>query len=206
MSRAERIYDWWGRHPKLYKTTSVQSPAVRRERAFSRLDLSEGERVLEMGCGPGVNFGPLRNAVGPTGTVVGLDFSAEMVQQATRRVRDHDWSNVHAVRGDATHAGFTTDSFDAAIAPLALSTMPNVQRALENIQDTLRPNGRLVVVELDVFQEGPLKLLNPLYRRFMKYVFGRQLDTDVLTELRTVFETVDVETFDYGSSWVALAE
>ena len=206
MSRAERIYDWWGRHPKLYRTTSVQSPAVRRERAFSRLDLSAGEKVLEMGCGPGVNFEPLRNAVGPTGTVVGLDFSAEMVQQATRLIRDYNWSNVHAVRGDATQAGLASDTFDAVIAPLALSTMPNVQRALENIQDALRPNGRLVVVELDVFQEGLLQLLNPLYRRFMKYVFGRQLDTDVLTKLQGAFETVDVETFDYGSSWVALAE
>lgn len=159
-----------------------------------------------MGCGPGVNFEPLRNAVGPTGTVVGLDFSAEMVQQATRLIRDYNWSNVHAVRGDATQAGLASDTFDAVIAPLALSTMPNVQRALENIQDALRPNGRLVVVELDVFQEGLLQLLNPLYRRFMKYVFGRQLDTDVLTKLQGAFETVDVETFDYGSSWVALAE
>ena len=159
-----------------------------------------------MGCGPGVNFGPLRSAVGPTGTVVGLDFSAEMVQQAIRRVRDHDWSNVHAVRGGATQTGLASDSFDAVIAPLALSTMPNVQRALKNIRDALRPNGRLVVIELDVFQEGPFQLLNPLYRRFMEYVFGRQLDTDVLTELQAVFETVDVETFDYGSSWVALAE
>lgn len=159
-----------------------------------------------MGCGPGVNFEPLRNAVGSTGTVVGLDFSAEMVQQAARRVRDNNWSNVHAVRGDATQAGFTADSFDAVIAPLALSTMPNVQRALENIQNALRPNGRLAVIELDVFQEGPLQLLNPLYRRFMEHVFGQQLDIDVLTELQAVFETVDVETFDYGSSWVALAE
>ena len=205
MKQGQRIYDWWSKHPKLYKYTSVRSTAARRDRAFSRLDLTDGETVLEIGCGSGVNFEQLRDRVGPTGTVVGLDFSAEMVQQATERIREHDWSNVHVIRGDGTQVSLASDSFDAAIAPLALSAMPDVQGALEGVAEALRTEGRLVVLELDLFQQGPLRLLNPLQRQIMKYAFNRQFDQDVLGELQVAFGTVDVERFDYGSSWVALA-
>jgi ubiquinone/menaquinone biosynthesis C-methylase UbiE len=203
--RGQRIYDWWSRHPKLYRATSVRSTAAKRAHAFSRLDLSDGETVLEIGCGPGVNFEHLRDAVGSTGTVVGLDFSAEMVQQATQRVHEHGWMNVHVIRADGIQAGLAPDTFDAVISPLALSAMPDVHGALESIHEALQPNGRLVVLELDLFQEGPLRVLNPLQVRIMKYVFNRQFDQDVLGELQATFERVDVETFDYGSSWIALA-
>ena len=205
MEQGQRIYDWWSRHPKLYRLASVRSTAARRDRAFSRLDLADGETVLEVGCGSGVNFEQLRDSVGPTGTVVGLDFSPEMVQRATQRIRRQGWSNVHVIHGDAIRAGLASEMFDAAIAPLALSAMPDVQGALESIHETLQPEGRLVVLELDLFQEGLLQLLNPLQVRIMKYRFNRQFDQDVLSELRAAFETVDVERFDYGSSWVALA-
>ena len=205
LQRGQQIYDWWSRHPKLYRATSVRSTAARRERAFSRLDLSDGETVLEIGCGPGVNFEHLRDAVGPTGTVVGLDFSSEMVQQAAQRVHEHGWSNVHVIRADGIQAGLVPDTFDAVIAPLALSAMPDVHGALESIHKALQPAGRLVVLELDLFQEGPLRVLNPLQVRVMKYVFNRQFDQDVLSELQAAFERVGVETFDYGSSWIALA-
>ena len=205
LQRGQQIYDWWSRHPKLYQATSVRSTAAKRDHAFSRLDLSDGETVLEIGCGPGVNFEHLRDAVGSTGTVVGLDFSAEMVQQATQRVHEHGWTNVHVIRADGIQAGIAPDTFDAVIAPLALSAMPDVHGALESIHEALQPNGRLVVLELDLFQEGPLRLLNPLQVRIMKHVFNRQFDQDVLNELQATFEKVDVETFDYGSSWIALA-
>ena len=158
MEQGQRIYDWWSRHPKLYRLTSVRSTAARRDLAFSRLDLADGETVLEVGCGSGVNFERLRDGVGPTGTVVGLDFSAEMVQQATQRIHTHGWSNVSVIRGDAIRAGLASRRFDAAIAPLALSAMPDVQGALESIHEALRPNGRLVVLELDLFQEGTARL------------------------------------------------
>lgn len=203
--RGQRIYDWWSRHPKLYRATSVHSTAAKRDHAFSRLDLSNGETVLEIGCGPGVNFEHLRDVVGSTGTVVGLDINAEMVQQAAQQVHEHGWSNVYVIHADSIQAGLAPDAFDAVIAPLALSAMPDVHGALESIHEALQPDGRLVVLELDLFQEGPLRLLNPFQLRVMKYVFNRQFDQDVLSELQATFERVDVETFDYGSSWIALA-
>ena len=101
--------------------------------------------------------------------------------------------------------GLAPNTLDAVIAPLALSAMPDVHGALESIHEALQPNGRLVVLELNLFQEGPLRVLNPFQARIMKYVFNRQFDQDVLSELQAAFERVDVETFDYGSSWIALA-
>ena len=59
---------------------------------IEQLGSTEGETVLEVGCSPGINFELLREAVGPTGTVIGLDYSAETIQQAAIQIHNHGWA------------------------------------------------------------------------------------------------------------------
>ena len=60
----------------------------------SGLRLPGTDGLLDVGCGTGPNFEPLRTPVGPTGQVVGIDFSPRMVKQAEKRTRAHGWTNV----------------------------------------------------------------------------------------------------------------
>lgn len=88
--RGRQLYDRWAVNQLLYSLVA-QANAHGREQACDQLELSGSERVLEIGCGPGVNFGMLVDGVGLEGTVVGVDYSAEMVQRATGRKDEHGW-------------------------------------------------------------------------------------------------------------------
>src|SRR6266568_98893 len=66
-----------------------------RQEAVEHLQLKNGDRVLDVGCGTGMSFPYLVNAVGDRGEVVGVEISPDIAAQARKRVEHHGWSNVH---------------------------------------------------------------------------------------------------------------
>lgn len=203
--RGRQLYDWWAANQLLYSLIA-QANASAREQACSYLDLNDGESVLEIGCGPGVNLGFLVNGVGSEGTVVGIDYSAEMVQQASTRNRQRGWGNVEVTRGNVTQVSFEAGTFDAAFASLVLSTIPASREAIENVYQALKPGGRFVVFDAAArYHSGPMQLLNPLRTRFVSRAFNHQ-QQDIISELQIVFDQVTiVETFRGESEYVAVA-
>lgn len=74
--------------------------------ATAALGVQPGERILDVACGPGMNFeGILRN-LGTGGSLVGLDYSPGMLEQAQQRVERSGWSNVNPKLGDAASLPF----------------------------------------------------------------------------------------------------
>ncbi|NIP58969.1 MAG: methyltransferase domain-containing protein, partial [Gemmatimonadetes bacterium] len=65
-----------------------------RKKAIRALRLEPGDTVVEIGCGTGLNFGLLREAVGPEGRVVGVDMTTAMLEEARERVDREAWDNV----------------------------------------------------------------------------------------------------------------
>jgi SAM-dependent methyltransferase len=65
-----------------------------RERAIAALCLQPGQRVLDVGCGTGLSLALLRERVGDTGRVYGIDQSPEMAERARARIVEHGWRNV----------------------------------------------------------------------------------------------------------------
>lgn len=100
LRRIRRGYDAWAR---VYDRFARATASVGRVRAacVDALDLAPGDTVVEFGCGPGVNVPALRDAVGPTGRVVGVDISPRMLERATGLVERRGWENVSLVEADA---------------------------------------------------------------------------------------------------------
>ena len=113
--RWARLYDWFAR-----ATASVGG--VRRE-CVAALDLSPGDTVVEFGCGPGVNLPALRDAVGPTGRVVGVDITGRMLQRARALADRRGWENVSVVQGDA--ATPPVSAADGVLATFVTSLFPD---------------------------------------------------------------------------------
>ena len=202
LQRSRRVWDRWSDHYGL--SESDYEPM--RETAIEHLDLDPGDAVLDVGCGPGVNFEFLRDAVGPEGRVVALDYSSGMVDRARDRVADHGWENVTVRRVDATRADLDTASFDAALATLSLSVMPSPEMAVERVHEALRPGGRLAVFDLRPFPSGPLRLANPLLVRALRLVANWNADADVPTAVASAFGDCEVvETYFAGANYTAIA-
>lgn len=124
--QGHRLYDWWSRHPQaldvLYSVAFIGRERLFRQRALDTL--TPTERVLEIGCGRGNSFEPIRGDVGSDGIVVGLDVSRGMTKAARVRIRNAGWRNVHAIHGDARHPPIADGTFDAAYAAMSLSAVP----------------------------------------------------------------------------------
>jgi len=110
-----RVYDWFARATA--SVGGVRAGCVR------SLDLDPGDTVVEFGCGPGVNVPVLREAVGPTGRVVGVDITGAMLDRARRLAKRREWGNVEFVQGDATDP--PVRSADAVLATFVTSLFPD---------------------------------------------------------------------------------
>ncbi|ELY50058.1 class I SAM-dependent methyltransferase [Natronolimnohabitans innermongolicus] len=201
----ERSKAVWNRWSDWYALSERDLEPIR-EAAMDRLELESGDRVLDVGCGPGVNLERLRDDVGPNGEVVAVDYSPEMVAKARQRVADHGWENVAVRRADATQMAFD-DPFDAALATLSFSLMPDVRRASESVSDALASDGRFVVFDVRCVQRGPARLANPLLRRFLRWYANWHPDENVLDSLEAVFERCEVvERYAAGAGYTAVCE
>lgn len=201
----ERSRTVWDRWSDWYERSERELEPMR-EAAIDRLDLARGDRVLEIGCGPGVNVERLRAEIGESGELVALDYSPKMVAKARERVDRRGWENVAVRRADATTAAFD-DPFDAALASLSLSVMPDVRRATETVSRALRPDGTFVVFDVRTVPEGPARVLNPLLWRFLRWYANWNPDDDVVESLEAAFDDCEiVDTYLLGTSYTAVCE
>jgi SAM-dependent methyltransferase len=99
--------------------------------------LQKGSRVLDIGCGTGIAFPVLRNAIGDDGIVIGVDPSYEMIKHAS------GVKGGRIVLGAAPHLPFLSSSFDAAIFSFVLSHTSHPKPALADARRVLRPEGLL---------------------------------------------------------------
>jgi arsenite methyltransferase len=122
--------------------------AVRRRRLVrGKLAARPGERILDVGCGPGFYCAELLDEVGSEGSVVGLDMSEQMLALAARRCEGR--GNVAFHRTDATSLPVPDASFDGAVCVQVLEYVADVPAALTELHRVLRPGGRAVVWDVD---------------------------------------------------------
>ncbi len=203
-----RVYRTWGQHPRLYAaqdwvTFLARHRAIRRA-AVDAAGLRPGQRALEIGCGTGRNLGYLQARVGPTGEIVAFDYSADMLDAARALSRARGWENVRFVQGDAAALEVGDAPFDAVVSVLALSVVPDYERALERSRAVLRPGGVLSVCDGRLFGRR-LAWLNPLLRRIYTGPTAWDPDRDLAAAMRRVFGFVSVRTFNAGTLFIATA-
>lgn len=119
----------------------------RRELVYAALEPRPGQRILDVGCGPGFYVSELLEQVGPEGFVTGIDVSADML--ALARERCARYSNVSLQVGEATAIPAESGSFDGALSVQVLEYVANVDVALAEVYRCLGPGGRVVIWDID---------------------------------------------------------
>ena len=122
--------------------------------AMDALDVKPGERVLDLGCGPGTTAIELANRVAPDGEVVGLDISPAMVAAAERRAAAAGVTNVRFAAVNA-QTGNLGDEFDAAYSRFGVMFFTDPFAAFANIGRSLRAGGRLACAVWGPITDNP---------------------------------------------------
>ena len=133
-----------------------------RGEVVKRLHLKQGDLVVDIGCGTGLNFPWLQEAVGPQGCIIGVDLTDAMLDQARRRVAEAGWKNVELVQADAASYEFPAQ-VDGILSTFALTFLPQAQLVIQNGCRALAPGGRWAVLDMAWPRGWPLWLHHLLF-------------------------------------------
>jgi arsenite methyltransferase len=111
-------------------------------------DLHEGETVLDLGSGGGIDVILSAKRVGPTGTAYGLDITDEMLALAQQNAREAGARNVHFLKGLIEHIPLPASSVDVVISNCVINLSTDKPAVLAEISRVLRPGGRLGVSDI----------------------------------------------------------
>jgi ubiquinone/menaquinone biosynthesis C-methylase UbiE len=105
---------------------------------LDRVGIQRGERVLELGPGPGTFTMEAARRVGPEGRLIAVDIQPKMIAQVERRVREAGLTNVETHVADAYHLPLDDESVDRAFLVTVLPEIPDQARALAELRRVLR--------------------------------------------------------------------
>lgn len=147
-----------------YDASAERTMPLRR-RTIALLQLRPGEVVLDVGAGTGLSYALLRDAVGDTGRVLGVEQSPDMFALADERLRREGWPNVWHVNAPAESATLPQPA-DAALFNFTHDIL-RTPAALDNLLRQLKPGARIAVCGVKFFPwwTGPLNLLPWLKNR-----------------------------------------
>jgi arsenite methyltransferase len=128
---------------EIYLTRDV---VAQRSETIRLLSLSQGEHVLDVGCGPGFLCAGMGALVGGSGAVLGIDISHDLIDRCKQR-NVHAWISYEV--GDATRLERPDASFDVVVCTQVAEYVPDVDKVLSEAFRVLRPGGRSIVVATD---------------------------------------------------------
>jgi arsenite methyltransferase len=111
-------------------------------------DLREGEVVLDLGSGGGIDVILSAKRVGPTGTAFGLDFTDEMLALAQRNAAEAEIPNVHFLKGVIEQIPLPADSVDVVISNCVINLSVDKPSVLTEMGRVLKPGGRLGISDV----------------------------------------------------------
>ncbi len=175
-----------------------------RERAVAALCLQAGSRVLDLGCGPGGSLPFLREAVGESGDVVGVEISARVAALAEQRVARHGWTNVRILVAPAEKAEFL-GTFDGALMFAAPDVYAS-HAAWSNLRRVLRPGARIAFFGAKTSRARSGWVLNGLLRVAMPRLSFSSTPVPTEAPWSAVGpELQDVQVHEYFFGWMFLA-
>lgn len=159
-----------------YLRRAAEQLRALKELSYARLHLAPGQRVLDAGCGPGVDTVPLARQVGAAGRVYALDFDAAMLDQARQAAAAAGVAHIEHLLASARAIPLADAAVDGCRAERLLQVLPEAAGAevVAELVRVTRPGGRLVIVDAEWGSASVDFSDNALERRLMDH-FARRM-------------------------------
>ena len=165
--------------------------------------VSEGEVVLDLGSGAGLDLLLAAQRVGPTGRVIGVDMTDEMIEKATKNIRAANLANVEIRKGLIEELPVADGSVDWVISNCVINLSPEKEKVFREIYRVLKPGGTMLVSDI-VAHDLPAELL-AIPSLYSSCIAGAISEEEYLAGLRKA-GMVNVEVLDrlvYDSGQIA---
>jgi len=133
-----------------------------RKKAVEALNLSEGDSVIDLCCGTGLNFSFLQEKIGLEGKIIGVDLTDAMLEKARERVKRNEWDNVELIQSDVAKYKFPK-RINAILSTYALALVPEYDEVVQRAYDSLVSEGRFVELGLKIPKNSLARLKSLIY-------------------------------------------
>jgi demethylmenaquinone methyltransferase/2-methoxy-6-polyprenyl-1,4-benzoquinol methylase len=134
-----------------------------RSRAIELLHLQQGDFVVELGCGTGLNFPLILEQIGPQGRLIGVDLTLGMLACAHERVEHFGWKNVELIQSDIAEYNFP-EGVNKVLSTGVFGFVAGYDSVIESLSHTVVPGGRLVIMDGKQPERWPSWLLKLFVR------------------------------------------
>jgi SAM-dependent methyltransferase len=173
------------------------------------IELREGETVLDLGSGGGIDVLLSAKRVGPTGKAYGLDMTDEMLALARENQRQAGAANVEFLKGEIENIPLPDNSVDVVISNCVINLSADKSRVLREAFRVLRPGGRFAVSDVVTHGQVPVAVRQSMML-WVGCIAGALEESDYRAKLVAAgFVDVDLErtrTYDIEDARVFLSE
>lgn len=146
--------------------------------------LKEGDVVLDLGSGAGIDCFLAAQAVGEQGRVIGVDMTPDMLDRARESARTHHIENVEFRLGEIENLPVADASVDVVISNCVINLSPDKPRVFREVYRVLRPGGRMTVSDIVLLRDLPDAIRDSL-EVYVGCVAGASKKDDYLAAVRS---------------------
>lgn len=194
----KKAIEYYDKISSIYDAISNWYYKNARKYAIEKLELTRGQTVLNVPCGTGVNFKYFQNHLENSGLIIGIDLSSGMLEQAERKSKKNDWTNIDLILENATKIdqkwfedyskSNKPKKIDTVFCDLGLSGLPEWQNIIDNMLSILEPNGRFVILDWYLEKYSPLA-------KFVKWIGKGEVDRPLWQYLKTKVTDFEMKKF-----------
>jgi len=156
-------------------------------------ELREGESVLDLGSGPGMDCFLAAKAVGPSGQVIGIDMTPEMIDRAQKNATALGLDHVEFRLAEIEDLPLEDESVDVVLSNCVLNLSTQQKQVYREVFRVLRPGGRLSISDIIALQPLPSELQEEL-ALYTACIAGAVQREELLASLKSAgFEEIEVE-------------